>query len=175
MKGLKIMIFLLLISIGCQPKKEIPKVMNPNKIEKKASKIKNIEEKRFFFKKNEITITDTKNMLVSNSNEVILFRPTEFNFGQLLEDTQSDDLVKLDGDFEELTNTIIDTFKENKNIKITVCEKPYVAIYQANDTLYLDAKKHLYGIIFNKKGEQPIFKNTTDQNIILQIKTHYNL
>ncbi len=133
-----------------------------------------IIEEKFFFLKNEIDLPVKKKVYLSTENEVILFRPTEFDFGKMVEDNQSDKLVTLDGNFEALTNRITNSFKNNKNVKITISEKDIIAIASTIDTLYLDTSKHLYGIIINRLQNEPIFlksnhSSTEITNIIHKI------
>ena len=133
-----------------------------------------IIKEKFFFLKNEIDLPVKKKVYLSTENEVILFRPTEFDFGKMVEDSQSDKLVTLDGNFEALTNRITNSFKNNKNIKITISEKDIIAIASTIDTLYLDTSKHLYGIIINRLQNEPIFlksnhSSTEITNIIHKI------
>lgn len=178
-----LLLLVLLVEISCQANKEKTSTMEPKKINKTlSSKTEDlaadkevVKEENVFFTKYEIDLSNTNNIYNSNSNEVILFRPTEFDFGKMVEETQSDELLDLDGNFEELTNHIIDTFKGNKKLKITVCEKSYISVPNKKDTLYLDASKHLYGIVFNRKDQLPIFKEATEENIIAQIKNYFNL
>ncbi len=136
-----------------------------------------ITKEKFFFLKDEINLPIKNKVYLSSENEVILFRPTEFNFGKMVEDNQSDKLVKLDGNFEELTNQIVNTFKNNKNVKITVSEKDIVAVNNLNDTLYLDATKHLYGIVINQLQSEPVFlkSNLSSNEVIRKINEIYNL
>ena len=178
-----LLLLVLLVEIGCQANKEKTSTMDPKTINKTiSSKTEDltagkevVKEKNVFFTKHKIDLSSTNNVYISDQNEVILFRPTEFNFGKMVEDTQSDELLDLDGNFEELTNHIIDTFKGNNKFSITVCEKSYISIPNKKDTLYLDTSKHLYGIVFNKKDLPPIFKEATEENIIAQIKNYFNL
>jgi len=174
---LKILLLLIFIlEISCQSNKEKIKKMDPNKIENTDDEInEENKEEKLFFNKNEIEFLDSNDKYISKKNEVILFRPTEFNFGRMVEDSQSNDLVELDGKFEELTNNIINSFKNRKNLPITICEKSYIEFSIGEDTLYFDASKQLYGILLYKKGELPIFKNASENNMISQIKNHYNL
>jgi len=173
---LKLVAVLLIFStLSCKSNNEKSETMDPQKIDKtQPSKIEDIESAKLFFTKDEIDFADSSDMYRSTKNEIILFRPTEFDFGKMVEDNQSDELVELDGNFEKLTNTIIDTFK-NTTLAITICEKPYIAISNENDTLYFDTNKHLYGILFNKKGELPIFIEATENDVTSHIKNHYNL
>ena len=136
-----------------------------------------IVKEKFFFLKNEIDILAKNKLYLSAENEVILFRPTEFNFGKMVEDNQSDKLVNLDSNFEELTNQILSTFKNNEKIKITISEKNMIAINNMKDTLYLDASKHLYGIIINKTESEPIFlkPNLSSKEVTRKVNEIYNL
>ena len=148
-------------------------IMNPSNLKnRKVTK----EEKVFFFK-NEINVPTKNNIYTSTKNEVILFRPTEFDFGLMVEDNQSDALVALDGNFEELTNTMLDRYKNNKKVRITISEKPFIAVTSNNDTLYLDASKHKYGIVINALQAKPIFldPNQTIENLTHKINTIFNL
>jgi len=140
------------------------------------NKISIIKEK-FFYLKNEIDLPTQNKIYYSTKNEVILFRPTEFDFGKMVEDNQSSKLVKLDGNFEKLTNQIVNTFKNNKNIKITVSEKEMVAINNLKDTLYVSTSKHLYGIVINQLQSEPVFlkSNVSSTEIIRKINETYNL
>lgn len=145
--------------------------MDPNKVETSAPK----KEAKVFFSKNEISLPHRDSIHFAKGNEIILFRPSEFDFGLRLEDTQNENLLDLDGNFEELTNNIVSTFRKNKNVKITICEKPMVAISQDSDTVYFDTSKDLYGILFCKPNSEPVLKPATEKNILDQIKTNYDL
>ena len=157
--------------LGCKKdtKKTIPEDLN--EIEENSPK----KEVKVFFSKDEISLPQLDSIHFAKGNEVILFRPTEFDFGQRLEDTQNQTLLDLDGDFEELTNNIIDAYKNNKNVKISICEKPIIAIPQTSDTLYFSTSKNLYGILFCKPNSRPILKAPAEKNIIKQIETSYSL
>ncbi len=135
-----------------------------------------IIKEKFFFLKNEIDLPIKKKVYLSTENEVILFRPTEFNFGKMVEDNQSDKLVTLDGDFEVLTNRVTNSFKNSENVKITISEKDIIAVAGTIDTLYLDTSKHLYGIIINKPPNKPIFlkSNHTAKEISNTINKIFN-
>jgi len=175
--SLKILSTLIIfVGISCQKNQEKAKRLDTTHIEKTVlvKKEENNEE-RVFFKKNEIEFTDSNDKYISTKNEVILFRPTEFNFGRMVEDSQSNDLVELDAKFEELTNSIIDTFKNTKDLPISICEKSYIEFSVGQDTLYFNTNKQLYGILLCKYGEFPVFKNASEINLISQIKNHYNL
>ena len=52
-----------------------------------------------------------------------------------------------------------------------------IAINNMKDTLYLDASKHLYGIIINKSESEPIFlkPNLLSKEVIRKINEIYNL
>jgi len=134
-------------------------------------------KEKFFFLKDEIDLPNKRKIYTSTKNEVIIFRPTEFNFGKMVEDNQSDKLVKLDGDFEKLTNRIVNTFKSNKDVKVTISEKDMVAVNNLKDTLYLDASKHLYGIVINQLQSEPVFlkSSISSNDIIDKINKTYNL
>lgn len=137
-------------------------------IEKKASKI--------FYLKDEISLPANDNIFYTGENEVVLFRPTENDLGILLEETQDQALLDLDGNFEALTNQIIINYSANENVKISICEKPMIAISQENDTLYFDTSKDRYGLIFCKsKNQRPIYKMAQEKNLIQLIKDEYNL
>lgn len=170
MKNLLVLISIFFI-VGCKTEKPKNTIMDPNKVERNSAK----REVKIFFTKDEIVLPSIDSIYTSKENEVIIFRPTEYNFGKLVEETQSEDLLNLDGEFEELTLEIIDTFKGNKKVKISICEKPFIAIDQPNETLYLDTSKDLYGVIFCRKNQKPVFKSATEQNIIKQIKVAYNI
>ncbi len=135
-----------------------------------------IIKEKFFFLKNEIDLPIKKKVYLSTENEVILFRPTEFNFGKMVEDNQSDKLVTLDGNFEVLTNRVTNSFKNSENVKITISEKEMIAITSEVDTLYLNTSKHIYGIIINKPPNKPIFlkSNHTAKEISNTINKIFN-
>jgi pimeloyl-ACP methyl ester carboxylesterase len=136
-----------------------------------------ITKEKFFFLKDEIDLPNQRKIYLSTINEVIIFRPTEFNFGKMVEDNQSDKLVKLDGNFEKLTNRIVNTFRNNKNIKVTVSEKDIVAVNNLKDTLYLDASKHLYGFVINQLQSEPIYikPGISTNEVIDKINKTFNL
>lgn len=175
--SLKILSTLIIfVGISCQKNQEKTKGLDTTQFEKTVPiKKEENKEERVFFKKIEIEFTDSNDIYISTKNEVILFRPTEFNFGRMVEDSQSNDLVELDAKFEELTNDAIHAFKNIKDLPITICEKSFIEFSVREDTLYFDANKQLYGILLCKKGELPIYKNASEINIISQIKNHYNL
>ncbi|MCF6348657.1 MAG: alpha/beta hydrolase [Flavobacteriaceae bacterium] len=136
-----------------------------------------ITKEKLFFLKNEIDLPIKKKIYLSTKNEVILFRPSEFNFGKMVEDNQSDALIKLDGNFEKLTNEIVTTFKNNKNVKITISEKDIVAVNNLSDTLYLDTSKHRYGIVINQLESEPVFLKSgiSTNDVIYKINKTFNL
>jgi esterase/lipase len=136
-----------------------------------------ITKEKFFFLKDEIDLPNKRKIYLSTINEVIIFRPTEFNFGKMVEDNQSDKLVRLDGNFEKLTNRIVNNFKNNKNIKVTISEKDIVAVNNLKDTLYLDASKHLYGFDINQLQSEPVYlkPSISTNKVIDKINKTFNL
>ncbi len=134
-------------------------------------------KEKIFFKKDEIKLPEDKEIYTSSKNEIILFRPTEFEFGKMVEDSQSDSLVALDSHFEKLANSIAKTFKDSKNTTVTIVEKPFVAIKNTHDTLYLDTSKSLYGIVIHQLQSPPVFveANQPIEKLIHTINTTFNL
>ena len=129
---------------------------------KMASKEKEdtvVKNEQFYFTKENIELPTSKEIYTSIKNEVVLFRPTEFDFGKMVEDNQSSKFVALDEKFEALTNAIVTKYKNNKAITITISEKPCIGVASTKDTLYLNASTHVYGIVINQRESKPIFVN----------------
>ncbi len=171
MKKRPIVILMLLIFFsGCKSEKKDSIPVVPKKEERSLPN----SLVKIFFAKSEISLPSGDSIHFASGNEVVLFRPTEYDFGLHLENTQDKSLLDRDGDFEELTNEIVATFKNNSNVKISICEKPMVAISGDADTLYFDTSNDLYGILFCRSKAEPLFKKATEENIIDLIASTYN-
>ena len=172
MKNLFIIIlFISSFLQGCKNNKKasIPKHSDSN------DKVAFEKPKKSFFSKDEISLPSKDSIYFAAKNEVIFFRPTEFDFGLRLENTQDQSLLNLDGNFEELTNEAKATFSGQKKVKISICEKPVVAIVNAGDTLYFNTSTDLYGVIFSKEGSLPELLSATEDHLIEKVKANYNL
>ena len=136
-----------------------------------------LNNEQFFFKRDNIKLPVPNKIYTSSSNEVVLFRPTEFEFGKMVEDNQSSKLVSLDEKFEALTNTLVAKYSNNRQLKITISEKPYIAVENTKDTLYLNASKLLYGIVINRQESKPryISPHYSIDELTKQINTIFNL
>lgn len=128
-----------------------------------------------FLNKDEISPIDPKKIHYSANKGVVLFRPSENDFGLLLEDTQDKSWLTVDDQFEALSTSLAATIDANKELAISVVEKPVIAIARAEDTLYFDAAKRHYGLLLCTADREPVFIAHDTNNIIDLIKSHYTL
>lgn len=133
------------------------------------------EKPNLFFNSNDIAAIPLEKVYFSNKNDVILFRPSENEFGLLLEDTQDTAWLSVDDKFETLTNMLKNAFKDRKEFKISTIEKPMIAVTSITDTLFFDAAKQRYGLILCSQNSEPVFIPHDAPNVITLIKSHFNL
>ena len=120
-----------------------------------------------------LKISDWNQVYFSNGNEVVLFRPSENDFGLLLEDTQDKRWLGVDDEFEMLSNSLTADYSKNSAINITVVESPFIAIPTANDTLFFDATKYHYGVLLCKSNVLPEFVAHDAKNLLELIDLTY--
>lgn len=169
-KRLFVISMVLIFFSGCKSEKKDTPPVAPDKLERSLPN----DLVKVFFTESEISLPSRDSIHFASGNEVVLFRPTEFDFGLRLENTQDQSLLDRDGDFEELTNEIVATFKNNSKLKISICEKPMVAISGETDTLYFDTTNDVYGFLFCRSNAEPFFKEATENDIIELIASTYN-
>lgn len=165
----------LFFACKTEPEASESKKAAPDAIEIKSDAESKEPSTSLFLSKSELPNTDQSSIHFSEGNEVILFRPSENDFGLLLEDTQDKSWLTVDDKFEELSTSLTRTFKEGTGLRISVVEKPLVGVSRSSDTLYFDAGKQHYGLILCNADIAPIFLPHDAKNIIEVIKSHYAL
>ena len=128
-----------------------------------------------FLTKDQLGDSDVNTAYFSHNNELIIFRPSENDFGLLLEDTQDKSWLTVDDKFEALGTTLNTTFGETSGLRISVVEKPLIAVSRSTDTLYFEASKKHYGILMCTSDTEPVFLPHDAVNVIEAIKSHYAL
>jgi len=166
---------LLAVLFACktEPKGPESNQQAPDAIEIKAEAETKESTASLFLSKDELVETDQSSIHFSEGNEVILFRPSENDFGRLLEDTQDKVWLTVDDKFEELNTSLTNTFKESAGLRISVVEKLLIGVSRSTDTLYFDASKQHYGLILCNSDIAPLFLPHDANNIIEVIKSHY--
>ena len=176
MKHQGILIGLCLLLLTC---KNEPKSSETNKAatsDTSAPELVEAEETTadLFLTKEALKISDWNQVYFSNGNEVVLFRPSENDFGLLLEDTQDKTWLGVDDEFEALSNSLTANYSKNTVINITTVENRIIAIPTTKDTLFFDATKTHYGILLCKSDTLPEFVAHDAKNLIELIDLTYN-